>query len=325
MNAVTRQTTRQARPNSLPKRYLALVTLLFAGLLLALSTNMAKIAHEMGFSPLSFLTWSLTGATLLLTVVSFFRGQYTKANKRTLEYFIVSGFLSTAATNMIFFSAVNHLGVSFVALMMALPPLLTYLGALLLRMERFCVWRAIGVTLALVGTTLLVFKKWTSPDANPVWILMTLMGPILLSAGNLYRSHRWPPGASAESLAPGMLVSATSMLILFSLLPGWTLTIPTENAKAIPLLGITSIIFAGQFLLLFFLQKTGGPVLLSLMGGVSAIFGVPIAMALFNEPVLPAFLVSALFMAAGIVCMLYGAKACQRQINFTLQRTDSAQ
>jgi drug/metabolite transporter (DMT)-like permease len=195
--------------------------------------------------------------------------------------------------------------------MMALPPLLTYAGALILHMERFCWWRMTGVSLALVGTVFLVMQKRAAPGADPVWIAITLTGPILLAIGNLYRTQRWPAGASAESLAPGMLLSALGMLLVFSLLADRSLNIPSANANAIALLGIQTITFAGQFLLLFMLQKLGGPVLLSLMGGVSALFGVPIAVMLLDEPLLPAFFVSALFVAAGIICMLHGAKACR--------------
>jgi drug/metabolite transporter (DMT)-like permease len=107
-----------------------------------------------------------------------------------------------------------------------------------------------------------------------------------------------------------MLLSALLMLLVFSLLPGRSLNIPGVNFNAIALLGVQTITFAGQFLLLFALQKLGGPVLLSLMGGVSAIFAVPIAVMLLDEPIVPAFFFSVLFVAAGIVCMLHGAKAC---------------
>ncbi len=297
--------------HSLPyyTRYVALLILLMAGLLLAISTNLAKVAQNIGFTPLAYLAWSLAGASFLLTTVSYLRGKSIQLNRQTIEYFFVSGFLTTAATNLIFFSAVRHMGVGFVALMMALPPLLTYVGALLLHMERFCWWRMIGVSLALIGTVFLVLQKWASPT-----------GPILLAIGNLYRSRRWPAGASAESLAPGMLLSALAMLVMFSLLPGRSLNIPSENANALALLGVQAITFAGQFLLLFALQKLGGPVLLSLMGGVSAMFGVPIAVMLLDEPLLPAFFVSALFVGAGIVCMLRGAQACHGHITLSSEK-----
>jgi drug/metabolite transporter (DMT)-like permease len=184
----------------------------------------------------------------------------------------------------------------------------------LLRMERFCWWRATGVALALAGTALLVAKQWESPNANRLWIALALLGPVLLSAGNLYRTRRWPPGATAESLAPGMLLGAIATLVAFSLLPGWSLDVSSQSQFTIPLIGTQAAIFAGQFMILFVLQKTGGPVFLSLMGGVSAIFGVPIAMVLLAEPVLPSFFPSAALIAAGIIAMLFGAEACGRNV-----------
>jgi len=302
-----------------PKRrhqmYVALSALLVAGLLLGISTNLAKVAHGIGIAPLAYLTWSLAGAALILTIVSWCKGHIAALNRRSVEYFLVAGFLTSAGANLVFFSAVPYLGVGFIALMFSLPPLLTYVGALFLRMERFCWWRATGVALALAGTALLVAKQWVSPSADRFWIALALIGPVLLSAGNLYRTRRWPPGASAESLAPGMLLGAIAILVVFSLLPGWSLDVSAQSAYTIPLIGTQAVIFAGQFLILFVLQKAGGPVFLSLMGGVSAVFGVPIAMVLLAEPALPAFLPSAALIATGIITMLFGAQACARHVS----------
>ena len=312
--ALNRISGTMARPAPRRQMYVAPVALLAAGLLLAISTNLAKVAQGFGFTPLAYLTWSLAGATVLLTSISHLRGKSVRLTRRTVEYFFVAGFLTTGATNLIFFAAVTHLGVSFVALLIALPPLLTYVGALLLRIEGFCWWRAAGVALALAGAAILVMRKWSSPDGDQVWIVITLVGPVLLAAGNLYRTLRWPPGASAEALAPGMLLGAMGILVPFSLLPGWTLSVPTEDAGAMALLALQATVFAAQFFMLFVLQRAGGPVFLSLMGGVSAIFGVPIAMMLHDEAVMPAFLTSALLVAAGIACMLYGARACRGRL-----------
>jgi len=292
--------------------FVASAALLVAGVLLGVSTNLVKVAHNIGLAPLPFLTWSLAGATLLLSGISMVRGQTPRLNRRSLEYFVVAAFLSVAASNLIFFNAVTHVGVSFVALTISLPPLLTYVGALILRMESFCWWRASGVVLALVGTGVLVLARWTTPGASHFWIALTLIGPVLLAAGNIYRTRRWPPGATAESLAPGMLLAATTLLVLITMItPGWSFGISTASTYALPLIGIQAVVFAGQFLLLFVLQKAGGPVFLSLMGAVSAVFGVPIAMMLLAEPALPALLPSAALIAAGIVSMVIGVRACQ--------------
>jgi drug/metabolite transporter (DMT)-like permease len=253
---------------------------------------------------LPFLTWSLLGAALILTIVSVTRNQKIPALKIALKYYFSAAFLSVVGSNLIFFSAIPHVGVSFVALTMALPPLLTYVFALFIGMEKFCRWRAMGVMLSLIGTSVLVAAKWSSPESDHTWILITLLGPILFAAGNIYRTTHWPSGEKPETLAPGMLIAATSTLVLMALvIPNWSLSLQI-NQENLGLILIQSIIFSGQFLLLFILQKAGGPVLLSLTGSVSAIFGIPFAMYLLNESMLPALIPSACLIAIGIACMM---------------------
>ncbi len=103
--------------------FIASVALLGAGALLGVSTNLVKVAHGIGIPPLTFLTWSLAGATLLLIANSMLRGRTPRVNRRSVEYFLVAAVLSVAGSNLIFYSAVPHVGVSFVALTISLPPL----------------------------------------------------------------------------------------------------------------------------------------------------------------------------------------------------------
>lgn len=285
---------------------LAFGALLGCGILLGLSTNLAKVANGQGMAALPFLTWSLAGATIILFFVSFLKKQQTPTSVNAIKYYLVSAFFSVAASNLIFFSAVPHVGVSFVALTISLPPLLTYVAALLLRMEIYNHWRAAGVGLALGGTGLLVVAKWSTPNSDQLWILLTLLGPILLAAGNIYRTTHWPKGSQPEALAPGMLLAATITLIFVGLtIPALSLSV-NIGSVAIFLILLQSVVFAGQFLLLFILQKIGGPVFLSLIGAVSAAFGIPFAVILLDEPMFTAVIPSGVIILVGIFCMLKG-------------------
>ena len=295
------------------QKWLALAALLGCGALVGLSTNLAKVAYTQGLVPLPFLTWSLAGATLILGSISFLKKQSPPKNTEAIKYYFVSGFFSVAGSNLIFFSAVPHVGVSFVALVISLPPIITYVAALTLGMESFSRWRAAGVIFALAGTALLVASQWSSPETSHLWILITLLGAVLLASGNIYRTSHWPEAAKPESLAPGMLLAATTTLILVAIvIPGWSLSalINTEN---LGLIALQSIIFSVQFLLLFVLQKAGGPVFLSITGAVSATFGIPFAMVLLDEPMLPALIPSALLIVVGIFCMMKGQVANKAQ------------
>jgi len=296
----------QTHSSSNNKAIVALAALLGCSILLGLSINLAKIAIGEGIAALPFLTLSLAGASLILFVLSSLKNQHPPRNISAIKYYFISAFFSVAGSNLIFFSAVAHVGVSFVALTISLPPLLTYVAALLLGMESYSRWRAAGVAFALGGTSVLVVAKWSAPDSDQFWILLTLLGPILLAAGNIYRTTHWPKGAQAEALAPGMLLAATITLMIAGItVPSMSLSV-TLDSSTIALLLFQSVVFAGQFLLLFILQKIGGPVFLSLIGAVSAAFGIPFAVILLGEPMLAAVIPSGVLIMVGIICMMKG-------------------
>lgn len=284
----------------------ALGCLLFGGALLGLSTNLAKLAGEVHLSPLAFLYWSISGAAVILLSLAGLRRKWPPITRHTLEYYMVSALVGVAGSNLIFFSAVPHVGAGFVALIISLPPLLTYVGALALGIERFKMARAIGVAAALAGAGVLAANKLTAPDAEVFWVLLALVGPVLLAIGNLYRTLRWPAGVSADALAPGMLIAAAVMLLCAGLLPGFSLAVPGEQPVALWLIAAQALVFAGQFLLLFILQKTGGPVLLSLLGAVGAVVGVPVAVFLQGETPPQGLFAGALLIGIGVALVTLG-------------------
>ncbi|MEH6640862.1 DMT family transporter [Vreelandella glaciei] len=283
-----------------------LLYLLAGGALLGLSTNLAKLAGEMQLSALAFLFWSILGAAIILLAVAAYRRHLPPVNLRTVEYYAVSALLGVAGANLLFFSAIPHVGAGFVALIITLPPLLTYVGALTLKMERFQLLRAAGVMSALAGAFTLAFHKLSAPDADYLWILLALIGPVLLAIGNLYRTLRWPVGVSSDALAPGMLIAASMLLLGVGLLPGFSLHVPMDRSLPMFLIVVQAVVFAGQFLLLFLLQKSGGPVFLSLLGSVGAVVGVPVAILLQGETSPEGLLPGILLIGAGIALLNIG-------------------
>lgn len=286
---------------------LPLLYLLGGGALLGLSTNLAKLAGETGLSPVIFLGGATLGASLILFMVAALKRVWPPCTRRSIEYYFVSAAVGVVIPNLIFFSAVTEVGAGFVVLVIALPPLLTYIGALTLRMERFQWLRALGVLAALGGAGVLAVHKLSAPQADIAWVLLTLLGPVALAIGNVYRTARWPAGASADALAPGMLLAATVLLVAIGFLPRTPLDIPQQDQGFVyGLIALQSVVFAGMFFLLFLLQKTGGPVLISLLGAVGAVVGVPVAIFLQGEAAPQGLAVGAGLIALGVAMLTLG-------------------
>lgn len=290
------------------KWLIPLVLLTATGTLLGISTNLAKLASKSGLDPLAFLAWSVIGAAVVLLSVSTVRGRLPTVNARTAEYFVVAGLFSVAMPNLLFFAAVPSIGAGFVALAIAFPPLFTYLGALVLGLESFEVRRAFGVALALGGAVWLAVLKLSDPDVELFWVMAVLLGSVFLAVGNIYRTARWPEGASPDELAPGMLAVSGLLLLVFAALTlavpdqlqGFSLHVPMDRPGPALLILAQIATFSVQYLLFFVLQKRGGPVYLSLLGSVGAVVGIPIAVLLLGESVPEGLAVGGTLIALGI-------------------------
>lgn len=276
----------------------ALFCLLAVGFLLGLTANLVKLAVGAGWQPLPLLFWSTALAGLVLLVAAIATGQRPGFSSRHLAYYLICGFLSIAAPNAIGFSAVRHVGAAFVALSLAFPPLLTYLLALPLGLERFRLTRALGVIAGLGGALLLTISKAGEPGAPLFWIALTLASPLFIAGGNIYRTLRWPEGATPLSLAPGMLLGGALLLAPFSFGSGDLLP-ATEGAFYF--LPAQVFVFSATYALYFTLQKLAGPVYLSQIGAVGALAGAAIATVALAEAPVPMMVPAAIAILAGVV------------------------
>ena len=96
------------------------------------------------------------------------------------------------------------------------------------------------------------------------------------------------------------------MLLATGALPGFTLAVPWDQWQPVLLLAVQAVVYAGMFLLLFMLQKNGGPVLLSLLGAVGAVVGVPVAVFLQGEAPPGGLWLGAGLIAIGVALVSFG-------------------
>lgn len=289
-----------------------LLYLLVTGFLIGLTTNLTKVALDRGVSPLAFLAWPVLGGAVMLTAWTRRKGARARVARRAfVEYSLVAGLLTIAAPQLMLFASVPHVGASFVVLSLTFPPLYTYLGALLLRMERFDALRALGVVLALAGAAILAVFQLRDPRGSVLWVTLSLLAPVVLAAGNLYRTLRWPKGASPESLAPPMLGAGGVLVVLFGIVMAafgdetgvFTLGVPTEPPIVLALLVAQAATFAASYRFFFLLQDAGGPVYLSLIGSVAAVTGIPVAVLLLGEAVPRGLLPAGVLIAFGVALL----------------------
>ncbi|WP_417667173.1 DMT family transporter [Roseibium sp.] len=272
--------------------------LLLVGTLLAGSTVVAKLAPAAGWSPLPLLQWSLLSAALLQAVIVGVRDLASRkapfpaaGRKRNLlqrfpgiaVYMLVSGILF-AIPNALAFSAVLHVGAGFVALCFAFPLVFTYALAVFFKLEAFHALKFAGVLLGVTGGVAMVLGGLvTSPESLP-WAVAALAMPVIIAAGNIYRSLFWPKGVRPAVLSSGMMAFGFLTLVPATLVIGEGGPIWDDMTGAmVGLLALQSGLFTLLYALYFRLQKLAGPVFLSQIGSVAAVVGLGLAYVMFAE------------------------------------------
>ncbi|WP_319530954.1 DMT family transporter [uncultured Cohaesibacter sp.] len=304
----------EAATETFRQQALPVLLVLVVGTLLAMQVILGKQGIRAGASPLSFLSLALLMAGSVLFVTSFLRRQGARLRGQVLEYGVLSGLLFVLP-NAVGFLAVRHVGAGFISMTLLFPLLITYLMALLVRVEHFAVWRMLALLLGLAGGVLLSASKASLGDAPLFWILVSLTGPVFLAMGNVYRTLRWPQGVAPLFLASLMLLFAGGGLLPLALaFEGLSGPASLFQPATLPFIALEVATFSLLYLLYFILQKVAGPVYLSQIGLVGAVVGAGVARILLGEALPPNLAMSAVLIGAGILLFQWaGSRAKARQ------------
>ena len=251
----------------------ALGLLVVTGGLLGLTLPFGKLATAAGVPAMvwAFVISFGAGGVLLCTLLV--SGQRMRLTPHRLRYFFITAAVSYAAPNLLMFSAIPHLGAGYTGIMFTLSPVITLVFSILLGVRRPNMLGIVGIAVGFIGAVMVaVTRGEAGQPADFFWVLVGLMIPVSLAAGNIYRTVDWPEGTGPIELAVGShLASATLLLIGILVLFGVNAFAPLG---AVPLVAVAQVASASAMFAFFFrLQAVGGPVYLSQIGYVAAAVG----------------------------------------------------
>lgn len=254
-----------------------LFLLIATGSLLGASLPVARVGATEGWTPVSFVFATSLAAGLLLLVL---HARHFTRRPGLLQYSLICGVLSIAVPNSLTFIVLPRLGTGFAATLYTLPPLLTYLFAWVVGMERFHAVRLSGILVGLGGAVLLALTRGAAGDAQAVWFLLALGVPVSIAAGNVYRKLRLPDNVNAGILAAGMLLGGAASLapLVLGTRPFWP---GTPGAGLIAL--AQCLLISLTFVVYFRFQRVADPIYFSQMGYVVSAVGILAGILLSDE------------------------------------------
>jgi len=298
----------------LPRPLLIALLLAANGFLLATTLILSRTAQGMGLPPVTYGFWMSVGAVVLL---GLYAGRHLRDLTRPgmAKYAGVSGMLSLAAPQLIMFTVLSHIGAGLASLVYALPVLLTFLFARMLGLEGRNGFRMAGALVGTLGATLLLMpSEGGLPISALPWMALALLVPVILASGNIYRAVAWPEGAKAPVLATGTVITSLIVFALASVPFGVSLDFtPVDGVW--PYLAVQAFVTAGQFIAYFALQRVAPPVIFSLIGQVTLVFGLPMGALFLGESYSTTTFVAVGLMALGLIGVVGGPMLKARFLN----------
>lgn len=290
----------------------AVALLLGTGALLGAYFPLGKLASQAGVPSVAWSWIIAMGASVVLGLYAVLTRRAVPLEGRHLRYYTISAAISFVAPNLIVFAAIPRLGAGFTAVMYTLSPVLTLAFSALFRLRRLDTTGVLGIATGLAGALVIIFSRGqVDRPADPVWIGIALLIPVLLAAGNVYRTIDWPAQADPLSLAVGSNAFAACMLLVIGLAGDGPAAL-APLLGSLPLAAIQMVTSAGMYALFFRLQQVGGPVFLSQIGYVGAAVGLVSGALVLGERYPATTWLGALVVVVGVGVVTYSQAAQDR-------------
>jgi len=259
-------------PSGVPM--LPLLLLLALGTLWGLSPAFTKFLALEGLPPINVVFWQTLIAGTGLLAICRFRGVRIHIGGRHLLYYVVMGAVGIALPNSNMVFVVGHIPAGLMSVIVVTAPVITYVVAVAIRLEKIKLRRAGGVALGFLGAAVLVLPRGSlpAPDMLP-YALLAFVTPAAWALTNVYAEAARPRDTDSMVLAMGTMYAAAFTAFCASLTTGSFRPIWQDFAignQALIGYGLVTIL---TFFLYFTVVSLSGAVYLAQVGYITTIMG----------------------------------------------------
>ena len=264
---------------------IAFILILILGFNGAIYLVLGGIMVNDGYNGLFSACLHALGSAVSLIVACRVMRQPIRWKRVHLKYYVICAFLGLIGPAVSTFWVIPHIGTGLMAAVIATSPLFTALFSHLLKVEPFNRILSLGIAIGFFGAAIIILGEvsWPTAPNKYIWLLISVIVPICLALGNVARSALWPTGLTPIQAGSG--ISLVALMVSICLTPFF------EPKVLVELPQVNSLWIMAAFTLLngisafpfFYLQKIGGPTLLSLLSHAMAGFGLLLGAFFFGE------------------------------------------
>lgn len=278
-----------------------LTMLAVTGIGTGLTFSLNRIATVDGIPFVPYVFWSCLLSASILIGLCIVRRSYPVLRWKHLRTYLIIGILGMAFPVTILAFVAPNVPASVVALGMTLSPMMTYVMALALSMEKFRWFGVGGIVLGLIGVLLIVVPRASLPDPGmALWVAISLLAPLCFALCAICAAKFRPTEARSVAVAAGVqLIAALCLVPVMIVVDGWWF-FNTEFGEGEWALVAASVFYAIFWLCFFEIVRLAGPVFFSISNYVATISGVVWGLIIFGEALSPWIWGALAFMLSGL-------------------------
>ena len=289
--------------------WLPLVLLLVLGAIWGGNPAFSKALVTNGISPPAVVFWQTLGAGILLSTVCLVRRTPIRLNRRAVIYYIVIGMVGIDLAYIMLVFSVRHLTVGYVSVLVLFSPLLTYVFAILLRVERINLLRGFGILVGFAGAGVLVIPDGSLPSPDLLGVaLLAFIVPAGYATANIYAEWGRPQNVDNVALAAGTMFAAAGGALAVSLIDGSFHPVWEDFAHREMILFGFALATAIAFLMFYLIVALAGAVYLGQVGYIVTLAGVGWGVLFFGESVPVMLWVAIAIVGVGVGLVNLGKK-----------------
>ncbi|MBR72625.1 MAG: hypothetical protein CMM30_06775 [Rhodospirillaceae bacterium] len=197
--------------------FLPLFMLLITGVAYGLVYALVGIGVNGGIPPLAFAFWMSLGAGLILLIFCLHGSNFPGMKFSHLRSYFATGISGFGVPYVaVTIATLEGVPVGITSMLVALAPILTYLGAVVFRLDGFSLIKSFGFIVGVAGVLLIVIPEASLPSPDLVgWVLLVLLAPFGYATSALAAALLPPPKSNAIQFSTGFFLAASCFLFIF--------------------------------------------------------------------------------------------------------------
>ena len=262
----------------------AFTVLIVMGLSWGVTIPLSKIAVSTGHHPLGLIVWQFAIAIIILACICFVKRIKISLNWLQLKFFAAIAIFGTIVPNSFSYYSAAQLPAGVMAIIIASVPMFSLIITLLLGLEKFSLFRTLGVVLGITAIGLIVSPDTSLPDPEKaVFVLIALIAPFSYGIESNYIELK-----KIESYDPIATIFGASIVGFIMVIPmtvgmgGWV-DLFADIGKAELALIVSSVIHTLVYIGYVWTVNASGAVFATQVSYIVTISGVLFSAIFLNE------------------------------------------